>query len=135
MNVRLVIDTNVVVSGQLNPNGNEAVVLALALRPIGPFDWYVSHAILAEYRRVLHYNKFPISKANVERLLTLIRYRVTVVKPSVPVSESNHDPDNRFLECAEASKADYLVTGNTKHFPQQWKSTKIVKARDLLQTV
>jgi predicted nucleic acid-binding protein len=37
------------------------------------------------------------------------------------------DPDDRiFLECAEASKADYLVTGNTKHFPKQWKYTKRV---------
>ena len=44
------------------------------------------------------------------------------------------DPaDNRFLECAEASKADYLVTGNRRHFPKEWRQTQIVNARELLE--
>ena len=68
MKFRLVMDTNVLVSAQLNPNGNEAVILTLALNPAGPFYWYVSDDILTEYRRVLHYKKFPISKAAIERL-------------------------------------------------------------------
>ena len=40
--------------------------------------------------------------------------------------------DNRFLECAAAAEADYLVTGNKRHFPMQWKKTRIVNARELL---
>jgi predicted nucleic acid-binding protein len=36
---------------------------------------------------------------------------------SLPVCS---DPDdNCFLECAEAARAEYLITGNTKHFPQE----------------
>ena len=135
MKFRLVMDTNVLISAQLNPNGNEAVILTLALNPAGPFDWFVSDDIVTEYRRVLHYKKFPISKATVERLLNLIRHRATMVNPTMPVSESTHDPDNRFLECSEASKADYLVTGNTRHFPKQWKTTKVLNARELLQSL
>lgn len=27
------------------------------------------------------------------------------------------EPDNRFLECAEEAKANYIVTGNKKDFP------------------
>jgi len=42
---------------------------------------------------------------------------------------SPHESDNRFLECAEA---DYLVTGNTKHFPQGHKKTKVVTGRRFL---
>ena len=78
MKARLVIDTNVVVSAQLKPHGNEAVVLALALSPAGPVEWYASDAILAEYSRVLHYKKFPLSSANVSRILTLIYHRVAM---------------------------------------------------------
>lgn len=48
---------------------------------------------------------------------------------------SPDEPDNRFLECAEAADADYLVTGNKKHFPNQWKRTRIVNARELLDTL
>ena len=39
---------------------------------------------------------------------------------------------NRFLECAEAAEADYLVTGNTRHFPQSYKTAQIVTGRRLL---
>jgi len=48
------------------------------------------------------------------------------------VSESTHDADNRFLECAEAAGADFLVTGNKRHFPKRWKKTQVVNARELM---
>jgi predicted nucleic acid-binding protein len=47
---------------------------------------------------------------------------------------ATHDPaDNRFLECAEALKADYLVTGNKRHFPTEWRQTQVVNAWELLE--
>ncbi len=47
-----------------------------------------------------------------------------------------HDPDdNRFLECAEAARADYLVTGNTRHVPRHWRGTEVVNARELIERV
>ena len=46
------------------------------------------------------------------------------------------DPeDNIFLECAEAARAHYLVTGNQKHFPAKWADTQIVTARRFLDEV
>ena len=39
--------------------------------------------------------------------------------------------DDKFLECAEAARADYLVTGNVRRFPEFWKGTKIIAARPL----
>ena len=43
------------------------------------------------------------------------------------------DPDDLiFLECAETAAADYLVTGNRKHYPGQWKKTRIVTAREFM---
>jgi predicted nucleic acid-binding protein len=47
---------------------------------------------------------------------------------------ATHDPaDNRFPECAEASKADYLVTGYRRHFPTEWRQTQVVNALELLE--
>ena len=44
------------------------------------------------------------------------------------------DPDdNIFLECAQAAEADYLVTGNKRHFPDRWKTTKVIGARELVE--
>jgi predicted nucleic acid-binding protein len=37
-----------------------------------------------------------------------------------------------FLECADAARADYLVTGNQKHFPRFWKKTKVVTPREFV---
>jgi predicted nucleic acid-binding protein len=43
------------------------------------------------------------------------------------------DPDdNIFLECADAAHADYLITGNLKHFPRFWKETKIITPREFI---
>jgi len=40
-----------------------------------------------------------------------------------------------FLECADQARADYLITGNTRHFPKFWKATKIVTAREFIELV
>jgi predicted nucleic acid-binding protein len=46
------------------------------------------------------------------------------------------DPDdNKFLECADAARADYLVTGNPRHFPKFWKKTKVITSREFLSIV
>jgi predicted nucleic acid-binding protein len=40
-----------------------------------------------------------------------------MVRPSQTVALASDEADNRFLECAREAEADYLVTGNTRHFP------------------
>jgi predicted nucleic acid-binding protein len=46
------------------------------------------------------------------------------------------DPaDNKFIECADAARADYLITGNQRHFPKFWKSTKVINAREFLTVI
>jgi predicted nucleic acid-binding protein len=46
------------------------------------------------------------------------------------------DPDDDiFLECAQAARAHYIVTGNLKDFPTTWADTQIVSARQFLDAV
>jgi predicted nucleic acid-binding protein len=40
-----------------------------------------------------------------------------------------------FLECVASAQAHYLVTGNRKHFPELWRQTHIVTARQLLDAI
>lgn len=35
---------------------------------------------------------------------------------------ANGPSDDKFLECADAARADYLITGDLRHFPRFWKS-------------
>jgi predicted nucleic acid-binding protein len=57
------------------------------------------------------------------------------IAATTSVTSSSDESDNRFLECAEAAQADYLVSGNTRHFPKKWKQTSIVTPRQLIQAL
>jgi putative PIN family toxin of toxin-antitoxin system len=125
-----ILDTHVLVSANLNSDGIEALVVSLGLNR--KVQLYVSEPILAEYEQVLLYPRLKFSLQQVDRFMALIRRASVLVKPAHLVSESTHDADNRFLECAEAAGADFLVTGNRRHFPRRWKKTQVVNARELL---
>ncbi|MGB6678022.1 MAG: putative toxin-antitoxin system toxin component, PIN family [Terriglobales bacterium] len=131
--LRVVLDTNVVVSAHLNAEGYERHVLDLVLA--GKVQIAVSAAILDEYDGVLRRPKFGIAPRQVGRSLRLLQNAARVVRPRHRLKVSRDPTDNRFLECAEASKADYLVTGNKRHFPKQWRQTEVVNARELLEWV
>ena len=46
------------------------------------------------------------------------------------------DPDdNSFVQCADAVRADYLLIGNPRHFPELWKKTKVITSRDVIDIV
>jgi len=65
-------------------------------------------------------------------LLELFGKRAYLGKPNrIPQITSDID-DLKFLECADAARADYLITGNTRHFPAFWKRTKAITPREFL---
>lgn len=131
--LRIVLDTNLVVSAHLRSTGNEQFVLDLALT--GKFRFYVSPQLLAEYADVLHRQKLRIDTRRAEASLRLIRKTAVLVKPRHILSVCPDPDNNRVLECAEAAEADYLVTGNKRHFPKSWGTTHVVNARELLDLI
>ena len=110
--MRVVLDTNVVVSG-LNFPGNERLVLELALR--GRFELYLSSFILEEITGVLG-RKFGWGEDPVSEARRTLERAVTVIEPRrfTNVIEAN-EADNRILECATEGSADYLITGDRRH--------------------
>lgn len=127
---RVVFDTNVIVSAVLVPSGTQASALLLALRE--QIAMYVSPPVLAEYDEVLRRPRLKLQPRQIEAALAAIRAIAHRVDPTHRLSVSTHESDNRFLECAEAAAADYLVTGNIRHFPHTHKRTKIVTGRQFL---
>jgi uncharacterized protein len=128
--LRLVIDTNVLISAALKPDGLQRTVLLLATAK--PARLYVSRPILEEYADVLSRPELGIRKGLRQQLLQLIRNHSHVVVPSRHLEVTSDPDDNMFVECADAARADYLITGNHKHFPPFWKSTKIITAREFI---
>lgn len=128
--LRLVLDTNIVVSAALKPEGLQRTALILALA--APARLYVSPAILAEYRAVLSRTELNVRKGVRLQLLQLIRNRSHLVNPTLRLEVCSDLDDNRFLETADRAGADYLITGNQRHFPPFWKKTKIISSREFI---
>ena len=127
---RVVLDTNVVVSALLKPQGTEDQVLRLALA--GRLMLCVSPQVLAEYSRVLSSPKFKFQPEEVAMALRQLERAGSLFRPARILKISDDEPDNRFYECADAAQAALLVTGNLRHFKKDYQATKIVNARQLL---
>ncbi len=128
--LRLVIDTNVLVSSALKPESLQRTTFLLAITK--PARLYVSRPILEEYADVLSRPELRIRKGLRQQLLQLIRNHSHVVVPSRRLEVASDPDDNMFLECADAARADYLITGNQKHFPKFWKKTKVITSREFI---
>src|SRR5450432_555444 len=131
--IRIVVDINVVVSGTLIDEGLPASILDLAANK--RVAMFVSPEIMAEYETVLRRPRFKIAPKRVDQVLSIIRRTSTLVKPARRLSISRDESDNRFYECAEAGKVNFLITGNTKDFPLNHKGTMIVTPRDFIERI
>jgi putative PIN family toxin of toxin-antitoxin system len=127
------LDTNILVSSFIAPYGNEARIIDLvraeALKPA------ISEPLLAEYGAVLARTKFRFNQARIDEILLVFSRFGVRVNPQRQLAVSPHEPDNRLLECAEAAQADFLITGNLRHFPASYGRTRILNAKAFLDLV
>src|SRR5215471_2740295 len=113
--MRVVYDTNVLVSAALKPGSIPAVLVSLALEQ--RVRLCVSPPILAEYREVLQRPKFGFEALSIDALLEDLTRTTLLVHPTRHLTVATDEADNRFLECAVEASAAFLVTGNMRHFP------------------
>lgn len=118
--MRIVVDTNVLVSSQLTPHGPACVVVGLALaRVVQPL---VDGRMLDEHEEVLRRPEFDFAPADVVAFLDRWK-QVAVMVTAGPIPggvKGLPDPDDAaFLEVAFSGKAEVLVTSNLKHYPER----------------
>lgn len=128
---RVVLDTNVLVSANLKPRGLEAYVASLALTRHTAL--FVSEPIIAEYEEVLRRPELRFVPDEIERFLALVRAAASLVRPERTLAICAHEAGNKFVECAGAANAHFLITGNKRHFPPQWETTRIGNAREFIE--
>ena len=131
--MRVVLDTNVIVSG-LNFPGNERLVLEYGRR--GRFDLVLSPFIVAEVAGVLT-RKFGWSEERSSEAIRILGDAAAIVEPrQIPDVVTGGHADNRILACAvEAdADADYLVTGDRQHLLPigEYEGIQIVRAPALV---
>jgi uncharacterized protein len=134
--LRVVLDTNVLVSALLKPHSTPELVIPLILEK--QVILYLSEAIAVEYDEVLMLPKFRSLDPNkVESFLHRLKAEAWLVSPKIHLDIVETDlGDNKFLECAEEAKADFLITGNTQHFPfKKFQKTRIVSPAEFLAVI
>lgn len=130
--LRITADTNILVAGLNFVGGNPFRLLDLARE--GKVTLAVSEAIMDEMADVLA-RKFDFSPADIAKAREWIGGMSTPVKPVERVDAVKADPqDNKILECAAASRSDYIVTGD-RHLPalHSFREIPIVKVADFLE--
>lgn len=132
--MRIVLDTNVLVSAFLNPRSNPARVLRLIIQ--GDVSIVFNESILAEYHEVLKRPKFDFDSEAVLILIDYIR-SIGISAPTLARSITLPDHnDETFLEAALATQADALITGNIKHFPKKYcQGQKVITPKEFLENL
>ncbi len=131
--MKVVLDTNVVVSALLSAYGPSAQIVSLFLT--GELTVCCDSRIFHEYKVVLSRPKFQFPSQAIEDFLNFIESEAFWVV-SKPLKFNLIDKsDEIFLETAVASEADYLMTGNLKHFLHaQHTRVQIVSPAKFMQT-
>ena len=129
---RVVLDCNVPVSAGLT-DGTCRRVLVDALRRCAVI---VGPAIVQEYRTVFLRSKFRQAQAHFAPILDGVLTIALVVEPEPSVWRSPDPKDQPYFDVAMAARADYLITGNKRHFPDcLGAGLKVVTPVDYLQLV
>ncbi len=134
--LKAVIDTNLFVSALISKQGPSAQLLDRWRQQ--EFILVTSLEIIEEIQRVLEYphigKKYKLSKADVQSLLILIEHEAVVIPKLPTIHIIKDDPDDdKFLACALAAKAEYIVSGD-QHLLSlgSYKSIAIVTVKDFL---
>ena len=115
--IKIVVDTNIVVSALLSAEGNPAKIMSLITSDENVLLFY-STGILDEYRRVLSYSRLNIAEEKQGRVILLIEKIGTLIEPPTSSIHLPDESDRIFYDTAEAIGA-ILITGNTKHYPAE----------------
>ena len=129
---KIILDTNVIVSALISNSAPTRilydVVLQLLAKPC------ISPEILEEYEEVLgraKFDRFVNFRWRAEIILFKMKEISAIYHPTKKVEILTDASDNKFLELAAASSADFLIIGNILDFTiSHFESTQIVTPRE-----
>jgi len=129
---KVIIDTNVLISALIQRNYPNFILFHYVLDNL--VEVCISDELFEEYLEVLYRPKFLkysdfIGKA--EFVLAQLEAKATKFYPTKKFNVIADNPDNRLLELAVESKADFIITGNTSDFTMtEFHGTRIVTPKD-----
>ena len=128
--MKVVLDTNVLVSALINANGIPARILAQILN--GKLKIAYDNRIIFEYFDVLSRKEFGFDSETIQSLINYVRMEGEYINADLSGEHFTDEADKKFYEVYLSSEAQYLITGNGKHFPQE---NTIIAPRELLEKI
>ncbi|MBW4484652.1 MAG: putative toxin-antitoxin system toxin component, PIN family [Tildeniella torsiva UHER 1998/13D] len=108
--MKVVIDTNVLISAVLRNRDPEAVIVFVLEQD--DFTRIVSEDILIEYRNVLARKRLGIPDLIQQHWLQLISSLTSIVSVDQTIRFPRDPKDAKFLACALSARAEFLITGD-----------------------
>lgn len=108
--MRVVIDTNVLVSAALKNRDPETVIKWIVAHP--DWLWLATTEILSEYKAVLSRPRFGLPRQLLNQWFELLDAATTPVVADIVTNYPRDQKDAVFLACALVAEADYLITGD-----------------------
>jgi len=131
--MRVMIDTNIIISAALSPDGTSAKAFVKALTP--PFEPLVCDYIVDELHRKFQ-EKFPKKIMELEAFLYYALQIIRVVdtpEDEVIIETQVRDiKDRPILRAARVAKADYLLTGDRDFLEAEIDEPKMITAKEFL---
>ena len=108
--MKIVVDTNVLVSAILKDRVPEDVLLFIIATP--DIEWVASEEILTEYKEVLGRKKFHLPKELLKDWFDLLDDSITILPISLEIEFPRDRKDAKFIACALNAEAGLLITGD-----------------------
>jgi putative PIN family toxin of toxin-antitoxin system len=126
--MKIVLDTNIIVSAFINPKGTpgEIISLILARKITICYD----NRILSEYTEILKRSKFDFDNILIDEFLSFIKENGEYIIAEPQKTKFSDEDDKIFYDVYKSSDANYIITGNKKHFP---KEKNIITPREYIE--
>jgi putative PIN family toxin of toxin-antitoxin system len=126
--MKIVLDTNIIVSAFINPRGvpGDIISLLLAKKITICYD----NKIFAEYTEVLKKSKFNFDHTLVDEFLDFIKNTGEYIVAEPQKIKFDDENDKAFYDVYRSCDAAYIITGNKKHFP---KEKNIITPREYIE--
>ena len=130
--MKIVLDTNVLVSGLLKPESKPGKILDLVIE--GSVKIAFDARIINEYSDVLERPEFDFDLFSVKFFISYIQLTGLFVTAE-PLNLTLPDPDDaKFVEVACSAAADFLITGNLRHYTREAKElVKIISPAEFMK--
>ncbi|MCL2196322.1 MAG: putative toxin-antitoxin system toxin component, PIN family [Treponema sp.] len=126
--MRVVIDTNVLVSALISANGTPAKILAALLND--KITILYDNRIIFEYLKILSRDIFKFDNEVINELIIYIHHKGEYINADYSKVKFEDEIDKKFYEVFKTGFAGFLITGNKKHFP---KEKEIVSPKEFIE--